>query len=599
MSRSLYARLHRRFGPALADSERCDRIEEKLGLERTKWQVPSLSQSCMSLLSDTTVAVIGGGFAGLSAARLLCSRRVMVTVFEAGGEVGGRVRIETKLAKDRVIEAGAELIGANHTRWIDLAKEFSLGLTVRSTEDHYSRAGLELKIRIDKLLSRDEMEKLYDRIEEVLKLIGKDARLVKDPVRPWLQPDLQKMDKMSVADKLVELKIKKGSRLWKAMEVFLGNDHVASLDDQNYLALLCLVKAGQFVNDRDDPDLMGYWRETEVFRCADGNQMLAIGMAKALEDSKRCRIRRNTIVIDLDIEKRVTLKWKSRTKGKLEKDLFDYVVLAIPPSVWGSLTITPKHPKDTIGMIQMGPAVKYLSKVSDRFWIRDHAAPSGASTKMGQVWEATDNQTRLGEQGIVLTVFAGGRIPTKAEFQSGLKELYPKYKEKLERTQLVNWPDESFIKTGYSCPKKGQVFTIAKELTEPYLGRLFFAGEHTAMDFFGYMEGALRSGDRAANAVIARVCSQESAPLVASLASAAMAGTGGRHFRERAAFEREIGTVLGSSALRESSLEHIREREYEDSTKPDRAITALKSTPDPEVVELEQCLCIIEDKVGA
>ena len=50
----------------------------------------------------------------------------------------------------------------------------------------------------------------------------------------------------------------------------------------------------------------------------------------------------------------------------------------------------------------------------------------------------------------------------------------------------MDWPNEPYIKTGYASPKPGQIFTIGKELNEPFQGRMFFAGEHTAMDFFGY-----------------------------------------------------------------------------------------------------------------
>ena len=505
MSRSLYAMLHRRFGPTLPESERCARIEAKLDLERAQWQAAALPADCKSKLSDTTVAIIGGGFAGLAAAWALCSERVMVTVFEAHDELGGRVRTDKVFTKDRLIEAGAELIGANHPRWIELARHFGLGLNLVTQEEDYERAGLEVKIWIDKLLSRDEAKKLYERMEkEVLKPIGQDAALINDPARPWLQPGLAKLDTMSVADKLTALKIKKTDLLWKAMEMYLGhNNVVASLTDQSYLALLCLVKGGMLP---PDPDLMGYWQATEVYRCADGCQTLAAKMAAELVAKSRCTIRRNTAVTDIDLAKRVTLKWQNVGTGKQDQGQFDFVILAVPPSVWGDLKITPFDPKKTIGLIQMGPGVKFLSNLSDRFWIKQGVAPLSWSTMIGETWEGTDNQTRLGEQGIELSVFAGGRIPTVNEFKKGLEELFPGYSTHLKGTKLVDWPNEPYIKTGYASPKPGQVFTIGKELNEPFQGRMFFAGEHTAMDFFGYMEGSLRSGGRAAKALMAKVC---------------------------------------------------------------------------------------------
>jgi monoamine oxidase len=56
--------------------------------------------------------------------------------------------------------------------------------------------------------------------------------------------------------------------------------------------------------------------------------------------------------------------------------------------------------------------------------------------------------------------------------------------------------------TGYSCPAPGDVLRTGPLLAAPFEKRLYFAGEHTCLPFFGYMEGALQSGARAANAIL-------------------------------------------------------------------------------------------------
>jgi monoamine oxidase len=98
---------------------------------------------------------------------------------------------------------------------------------------------------------------------------------------------------------------------------------------------------------------------------------------------------------------------------------------------------------------------------------------------------------------------------TERDFKNRLRDLYPGYDESNsgKKTKLVSWPEEEFIKTGYSCPKVGHIFTITPGLQKPLNnGRLFLTGEHTQTDFFGFMEGALRSGRRVAEQVIAKVC---------------------------------------------------------------------------------------------
>jgi len=79
----------------------------------------------------------------------------------------------------------------------------------------------------------------------------------------------------------------------------------------------------------------------------------------------------------------------------------------------------------------------------------------------------------------------------------------------MKSDRYADWPNVPWIETGYACPKVGQVTTIGKFLSVPHKKRLFFAGEHTCMAYFGYMEGALRSGATAAKAILA-TCSKGS-----------------------------------------------------------------------------------------
>ena len=106
------------------------------------------------------------------------------------------------------------------------------------------------------------------------------------------------------------------------------------------------------------------------------------------------------------------------------------------------------------------------------------------------------------KQGIVLSVFSGpilgglpGRVPTQSEFIRGLRQLYPNYPTNRNNTNSATGPPSPFA--GYFSPRLGEIFKTGPKLRAPFHDRLFFAGEHTHMAFFGYMEGALRSGERA------------------------------------------------------------------------------------------------------
>ena len=60
----------------------------------------------------------------------------------------------------------------------------------------------------------------------------------------------------------------------------------------------------------------------------------------------------------------------------------------------------------------------------------------------------------------------------------------------------VRWPDDPYAGGSYTAYAPGQMTEFHAALRRP-LGRLILAGEHTDK-FTGYMEGAIRSGRRAA-----------------------------------------------------------------------------------------------------
>jgi monoamine oxidase len=523
------------------------------------------SGECLARLARLKVAVVGGGFGGLMAARVLARWGAAVTVYEARAQVGGRVLSDTTFAKGRITEAGAELVGSIHTRWCALAKEYGISMVSRMSGDLYRGQQLYQRMVLDKLLTPEEIEGLEKQQGELLQRIAEFAR---DRIRsgneskPWVQPDLAPFDRMSVAQALEkQFGVAPGSRLWKAMELLLVHDNVARLDQMSFLALLCLVRGGQTerragrpVTIAPDP-LLGYWEELEIYRCGDGCQRLALAVAEEVQARPGCRVVRNLGVRRIDLRPpgggvlvtaRSTKntpfdKWlREKIPGNplMDTQRYDFVVLTAPPSVWGDIEIIPFHPKDVIGLIGMGAAAKFFSNVKERFWVRDGFAPLGGSLEIGQVWEGTDNQTRRSGQDIVLSVFTGARIPTVDDYKKGLSLLYPPnprdrdsgYLHNLTASMLVDWSRQPFIRTGYASPRTGQVFTISKELTEPFQGRLFFAGEHTQIDHFGYMEGAIRSGERAARQIRDQVCPpvpKRREPLVAANPAAGGAARAG------------------------------------------------------------------------
>jgi monoamine oxidase len=282
--------------------------------------------------------------------------------------------------------------------------------------------------------------------------------------------------------------------------------------EQSYLGLLATVKAHYFDKaSSKQKGRLGFWNYRETQRCAGGNQQLADRLARSLNPERR-ELRMRTPVRQLEVSSRgvrIALGADVTANGDTASpdEHFAYVILAAPPIVWPEIVPSPPFDKKNYTMMD-GPAVKFLSNVSRRFWLDSQQAPKALWDKLGSVWEATDEGPKgpkqsAGKGAFCLTVFGGGSyvLPDIDSYARLLPDIYKKYPDYVVAKKLVQWHakrDYPWIQTGYSIPAKGQVCTIAKNLSQPYQGRLFFAGEQSSPGFFGHMEGALDAGHRAA-----------------------------------------------------------------------------------------------------
>ena len=112
----------------------------------------------------------------------------------------------------------------------------------------------------------------------------------------------------------------------------------------------------------------------------------------------------------------------------------------------------------------------------------------------------------------VLTNFLGGeaglraRAETAAKAEADLATVYGDDALRTRATKSVcwNWNTMPFVKASYSCPGAGQFTSFWGRMAKPQLdGRLIFAGEHTSVSDWGFMNGAYESGIRAAGQVVA------------------------------------------------------------------------------------------------
>ncbi len=438
-------------------------------------------------LRGVSVLVAGAGFAGLAAAHDVAAAGADVTVIDARNRVGGRVHtIRDGFEDDQHAEAGGDMIDEGQHEIRSLAE--SLGLTLT----RILRGGFGY-VRPDaagvpRIVARGALRG-WDRLARELGPLTRRYRLAE---QRWDSPIAAEIARRSVAAWLDEVKADEELRASAAgLRGFF-------LADPEELSLIALVD--QFAAD-DEPG------PGTMYRIEGGNDRLASALAAPLAD----RLRLNTELVALS-HRGKTVRATLRQGRTTTTVTTDYVVLALPATLLRRIPMTPSLPAqqhEAIARLRYGRATKTLLQFSRRFWrLPGRPRAFGSPLAFGALWDG--NEEQRGRAGI-LTLLAGGgasdstqQIVAKAgvpALANTLEWLGAKHGE-LVASRQVRWEDDPWSRGGYAFFDPTYDPALRAWLARPF-GRLFFAGEHTSVRWQGYMNGAVESGRRAAEEIIA------------------------------------------------------------------------------------------------
>jgi monoamine oxidase len=295
------------------------------------------------------------------------------------------------------------------------------------------------------------------------------------------------------------------SRLGQLLAVAYNIEYGAEPEEQSSLNLLYLLGySGQ-------GQLRIFGPSNEKYHVVGGNDQIAQRLAANLSG----QINRGMSLTGIRrrIDGSFTLAFAQG--GQSVSVIADHVVLALPFSILRNLDISSAGFSPVklraIRELGMGTNSKLNVQFSERVW-RAQAlnGDSYSDTGYQSTWEVTRAQP--GTAGILVDYtggdigasFGSGTAVQRAKvFTSQIEPLIPGISAAFNGKAVVDyWLGNPYTRGSYSYWKVGQYTAFAGAERERS-GNCHFAGEHTSIDFQGYLNGAVDSGYTAAAEIVA------------------------------------------------------------------------------------------------
>lgn len=450
------------------------------------------------------VVVIGAGLAGLTAAYRLHQAGVTAEVYEGAHGVGGRVRTNRhSFAAGQRVERGGELIDTGHVAYRKLILELDLALDDLAAAEP---AGTEPLYYFDDA-PYTEAQASAD-FQAVLPALARDLYLARYPTTYFQStPHGRALDQTSITD-WIESRVPGGlaSNFGQLLDVAYNIEYGAESSVQSALNLIYLLGFG------NRPGTFHLFGESdERYRVAGGNDLVPAELSRRLAGQIQVDQRLVAAVTLADGRTRFTF----RSGGATQEVIAEQAVLTVPFAVLreqvdlSRLQLSPRK-RTAIAELRMGTNSKLHLQFRTRLWnALGQNGETFADTGYQNTWEETLAQG--GAEGI-LNNYTGGKIGASFDRGSPTKraELFLRQIEPLlpgiggqwnGLATLDYWPGSPFQLGSYSYWRVGQYTAFAGAEGESE-GNVHFAGEHASINFQGYMNGAVETGQRAARAVL-------------------------------------------------------------------------------------------------
>ena len=446
------------------------------------------------------IVVVGAGLAGLSCAYDLKRAGYDAAIYEASNRLGGRCWTDyAAFAGGQIAEHGGELIDQGHTQIRQLAQGLGLDLDnlhqaeVNGTEPFYYFDGVPYTFA-----------QATDDLKQIWQQVHKDVSAASYPTLYNLSTERgRQLDAMSITQWIdTYVPGGSGSKLGQLLDVAYNIEYGAECSVQSSLNMLYLLGySGQ-------GQLRIFGPSNEKYHVRGGNEQIVDRLAAAL--AGQINTGRPLTAISRKTDGTYSLNFSSGPAVTADR-----VVLALPFSMLRQVNYSKAgfsaRKVTAIKELPMGTNSKLHLQFTSRHWSAIGCnGDTYADTGYQSSWDVTRSQP--GPAGILVD-YTGGNIGSSfgtgtpgeraQQFLGQIEPVLPGISAKWNGRATVDyWAGYPWTKGSYSYWKVGQYTKFAGAERE-IEGACHFAGEHTSVDFQGYLNGAVETGQRAAGEVVA------------------------------------------------------------------------------------------------